>query len=68
MKYKHLIDYDEASNKLIISRIVESGESHLYTEIALDHLSAEQKNFESIAAILGRALILDTPSLRDRVD
>jgi len=35
MKYKHIVEYDKTTNKIIIHRQFESGEMHLYTELPL---------------------------------
>jgi hypothetical protein len=66
IRYKHLVHYDEKSEKVTISRVLESGATHLYTEISRDQLDAQQRTFEGLAKALGSALLADTPGLRDR--
>jgi hypothetical protein len=66
--YRHLIFYDRQAQKLVIMRVMETGASHLYTEIALANLRPEQRTFEGLATILGRTLLLDIPGLRDWLD
>ena len=65
MRYKHVVEYDQNGNKIIITRQFESGQSHLYTELPLTQVSPAERTFEGVGRMLGEALILDTPGLRD---
>lgn len=65
--YKHTVEYDSTANKIVIFRLLESGERHLYTEIPLDELDENRRNFKHIGQILGEALLLDMADVRDRI-
>jgi hypothetical protein len=67
VKYRHIIEYDEKERKVILSRLMDSGKSHLYTEIALDDIDPLRRTLEGLGRMLGEAIVLDTPQLRDEV-
>ena len=67
MKYRHIVEYEQTTNKIVIHRQFESGQTHLYTELALTQLAQDQMTFEWVGRMLGEALILDTPGLRDKL-
>ena len=66
-QYDHLVEYDEATNKIVIARLFESGKSHLYTELSIGDISPTARTFEGIGRMLGEALILDMRKLCDEV-
>jgi len=67
MRYKHLVEYDLEENKIIISRMLESGKVHLYTEIPINELDVSKRTLEALGRMLGEAIILDMNQFRDQV-
>ena len=63
--YKHLVEYDPATDKIIIHRLFVSGQTHLYTEIPMSQIKSEQRTLKDIGRILGEALVLDMSQFRD---
>ena len=59
LRYWHVVDYDEQARKFVITRVFESGESHVHEEYPVG--DAE------LGCWLGAALINDTPALRDEI-
>lgn len=67
VRYRHVVEYDESSRKIVVTRVFESGESHLFTEFPIDRITTPSQRFEALGRMLGEALILDTPGLRDEI-
>jgi hypothetical protein len=67
IKYSHLVEYDEAANKIVITRVYETGDPDLYTELSIDDIPPSQRTFERVSRWLGEALILDIRKLCDEV-
>lgn len=36
--YSHLVEYDEAANKIVITRVFETGKPSLYTTLPIDDI------------------------------
>ncbi|HZP76505.1 MAG TPA: hypothetical protein VFB45_10215 [Pseudolabrys sp.] len=66
-RYRHVVEYDERARKIVVTRVFDSGESHLFTEFPIDRVTPPSAKFEALGRMLGEALILDTPGLRDEV-
>lgn len=66
-KYDHLVEYDEAANKIVITRVFKSGNAHLYTELPIDDVDPAGRTFAGIGRMLGETLILDMRKLCDEV-
>jgi hypothetical protein len=67
INYHHLVKYDEETKKIIILRVLESGESHLYTEISTIDIDPSLRTLQGVGRMLGEALILDMSRFRDEV-
>jgi hypothetical protein len=67
MKYKHLVEFEPETNKIVIYRVLASGSQHLYTEIPIAKVIEKQRTLEGIGRILGEALILDMAQFRDQL-
>ncbi len=65
LRYRHVFEYDELSRKIIITRVFDSGQSHLFTELQIDQVDPSLRTLAHIGRMLGENLILDTPGLRD---
>jgi hypothetical protein len=65
--YSHLVEYDEAANKIAITRIFSNGTIDFMTELRIDDVPADKRNFEDVSRILGETLILDMRKLCDEV-
>jgi hypothetical protein len=65
--YKHLVEYDPEMDKIIIHRVLESGQIHLYTEIPISKINKQQRTLEGVGRVLGETLILDMNKFRDKV-
>ena len=65
--YKHLVEYDRTANKIVIYRMLDTGETHLYTEILISKFDERRRTLESIGQALGEALILDMKHFRDKI-
>lgn len=65
IKYNHLVEYDREADKIVIHRILDSGQKHLYTEIQLSKINKEQRTLGEVGRMLGEALILDMNQFRD---
>jgi hypothetical protein len=65
IKYNHLVEYDREADKIVIHRILDSGQKHLYTEIPLSKINKEQRTLGDVGRMLGEALILDMNQIRD---
>jgi len=67
LRYWHIVDYNEQSRKIVITRVFESGKSHLFTELEIDKVDPSSRTLRTLGRMLGEALILDTPGLRDEI-
>lgn len=67
LRWKHLIEYDEHSKKIIITRLMERGTPHLFTELSIEKVRSSRRTAEDIGQMLGEALVLDMKGLRDRL-
>lgn len=65
--YHHAVKYDKDNKKIVILRVLDSQETHLYTEISLADISSSSRTLEVLARMLGEALILDMSQLRDEL-
>lgn len=63
--YQHVIEYDENTATITISRLFRSGEAHLYTKLVLMELEPTSRSLHGVGCMLGEAIIFDTPGLRD---
>jgi hypothetical protein len=67
IKYNHLVEYDEAANRIVITRLFETGKPSLYTILPIDDIPPSERTFEGVGHKLGEALILDIRKLCDEV-
>ena len=47
-------EYDPEADKIVIHRMLESGQKHLYTEISISEISREQRTLETVGPYLRR--------------
>ena len=50
VKYSHLVEYDEASNKIVITRVFETGKPSLYAELPIDDIRLRKEPSRASAA------------------
>lgn len=64
--FSHLVEFNEDTNELIISRVFPNGEKQLFTQTELPSKKMEQdrEQFDAFAKMLGENLLVDSPIAR----
>lgn len=68
MKYCHLIETTENTNKIVIYRVFSDGTKDLYTEIDMPQISLadNRAEFDEFCTTIGQMLIADSPIARKK--
>lgn len=59
-QFKHIITINKEENKIIINRIFENGDQHLYTEIVIPNKSLTEEKITQLCKDIGFSLLIDT--------